>query len=120
MSTSKELVVRILDTLVPLDVRARAMFGAYGLYCDEKFVGIVSGDHLYIKRSDAEPFLLEGTEPAPPFPGARDWHRVPMHLLDDAEWLRNAVQETASALPVPKPKKQTPAGPAHRLGMTRS
>ncbi|HLU37108.1 MAG TPA: TfoX/Sxy family protein [Thermomicrobiales bacterium] len=106
MSTSKELVERILDALIPLDVRTRAMFGAYGLYCDEKFVGLINGEHLYIKRSDVDPTFLNGTEPAPPFPGAKDWHRVPDRLIDEGEWLRDAIQETASALPLPKPKRR--------------
>lgn len=106
MSTSKELVEHILDGLAPLDVRARAMFGAYGLYCDEKFIGLINGDCLFIKRSDVDATFLDGTEPAPPFPGARDWHRVPDRLIDDTDWLRDAIQETASALPLPKPKRR--------------
>lgn len=106
MSTSREVVDDILDALVPLDVRAIPMFGAYGLYCDEKFVGLVSHGHLFIKYSDIEPALVEGTEPAPPFPGAKDWYRVPPALLADDEWLRVAIEETAAALPMPKPKKR--------------
>ena len=105
MSTNREVVDDILDALVPLDVRAIPMFGAYGLYCNEKFVGLVSQGQLYIKGSDIEPALVEGTEPAPPFPGAKDWYRVPPKLLADDEWLRVAIEETAAALPMPKPKK---------------
>ena len=41
MSTSKKTVASILEQLEPLDVRARAMFGEYGLYCDEKIVGLI-------------------------------------------------------------------------------
>ena len=106
MSTSKEVVQQILDALVPLDVRARPMFGSYGVWCDEKFVAILSGTDLYIKRSGAALYLFEGTEPAPPFPGARHWHRVPPYLLGDDAWLRDAIRETALALPAPKPKRR--------------
>lgn len=104
METSKDVTDTVLDNLVPLDAWARPMFGSYGLYCDGKFVGIISGGHLHIKRSDAAPYLFEHTEPAPPFPGARDWHRVLPHLLADSEWLKDVISETVAALPVPKPK----------------
>ena len=52
MSTSKETVARILEQLEPLDVRARAMFGEYGLYCDEKIVGLICGDVLFVKPTE--------------------------------------------------------------------
>jgi TfoX/Sxy family transcriptional regulator of competence genes len=106
VSTSRDVVDDILDALVPLDVRAIPMFGAHGLYCNEKFVGLVSQGHLYIKYSNIEPALVAGTEPAPPFPGAKDWYRVPPALLANDEWLRLAIEETAAALPFPKPKKR--------------
>lgn len=98
VTQNKEFVQGIVERLAPLDVRARSMFGSYGLYCDEKFVGIISGDRLHLKRSDADPALFDATEMAPPFPGAKDWHRVPPELLADEEWLRDAVQATADGL----------------------
>jgi TfoX/Sxy family transcriptional regulator of competence genes len=39
MSTSKETVAEILDALAPLNVRARAMFGEYGLYAMRRSSG---------------------------------------------------------------------------------
>ncbi len=39
MATSKDTVAYVLEQLEPLDVRARAMFGEYGFYCDNKIVG---------------------------------------------------------------------------------
>jgi TfoX/Sxy family transcriptional regulator of competence genes len=101
----KAFVLDVLDMLYPLNVRERAMFGAYGVYCDEKFVMIIGDDQVFIKRSDADPSLLEGTEPAPPYEGSTDWHLVPEDMLRETGWLRDAVQATADALPPPKPKK---------------
>jgi TfoX/Sxy family transcriptional regulator of competence genes len=106
VTSGREVIERILDALVPLDVRAIPMFGAYGLYCDEKFVGLVTNGQLHIKYSDIDPSFLEGTDLAAPFPGAKEWHRVPPSLLEDDVWLREAIQETAAALPVPRPKKR--------------
>jgi TfoX/Sxy family transcriptional regulator of competence genes len=105
MAQDKEFVGWIVDTLYPLNVRSRAMFGAYMLYCDEKPVAIVGGEQLYIKRSDADSALFVDTELAPPYEGANDYHLVPEDLLRETEWMRHAIQATADALPRPKPKQ---------------
>jgi len=49
--------------------------------------------------------VLSGTEPGHPYPGSKEYHSVPGDLLENAEWVREAVQATADALPAPKPKK---------------
>lgn len=104
MAQDKAFVLDVLDMLYPLNVRERAMFGSYGVYCDEKFVMIIGLDQVYLKRSDADPSLFEATELVPPFEGATEWHLVPEDMLRETEWLREAVQAIADALPKPKPK----------------
>lgn len=105
MATSAETVEFIEDQLSGLLVRTAKMFGEYGIYCDEKVVGLICDDALFIKPSDAAAELFARTEPAPPYPGAKLYHRVPGEALEDREWLMEAVQATADALPAPKPKK---------------
>jgi len=105
MPQDKAFVNDIVEMLQPLDVWTRPMFGSVGLYCDGKFVGLVSDDQLFIKRSDADPDLFAGTDEGPPFPGATEWHLVTADHFGDGEWLREAVQATADALPMPRPKK---------------
>jgi TfoX/Sxy family transcriptional regulator of competence genes len=104
--TTDEEIERILDTLVPLNVRALAMFGGHALYCDEKVVGLIMEGELYVKPSGVEPEVLEGTTLAPPYPGARQYHLVPDDLLADSGWMIDAIQSTANALPPPKPKRR--------------
>jgi TfoX/Sxy family transcriptional regulator of competence genes len=105
VSTSKDTVAFIEDQLSGLRIRTAAMFGEYGIYCDEKIVGLICQDTLFIKPSDADAALLEGTQPAPPYDGAKDYLSVPGDLLENRDWLQSAVQATADALPAPKPKK---------------
>lgn len=105
MPQDKAFVNEIVEMLQPLDVRTRPMFGSYGMYCDDKFVAIISDDQLFIKQSDAEPDLFAETEMAPPYPGAKDYYLVTADQFGESEWLREAVQATADALPIPKPKK---------------
>lgn len=105
MSTSKETVAFIEDQLGDLDIRISPMFGEYGIYCDSKIVGLICDDTLFLKPSDADDALLAGTEPAPPYPGAKDYLSVPCDLLENRDWLQAAVQATSDALPLPQPKK---------------
>ncbi len=106
MSTSRNTVAYILDQLAPLPVRARAMFGEYGLYCDERIVALICDDTLFMKPSPiAEDFLSE-TDLAPPYPGAKGYYVVPEDRLEDRAWLQEFVMRTTMALPAPAPKKK--------------
>lgn len=111
MSTSKDTVAFIEDQLAGLDVRTAPMFGEYGIYCDQKVVGLICDDTLFLKPSDADESLFERTSPAPPYPGAKDYLSVPGDALEDRDWLQRAVQATADALPAPKPKKPKSRAP---------
>ena len=106
MSTSKEIIVDILDELAPLRVRARSMFGEYGIYCDEKIVALVCDDLLYVKPTAAADSLTVDLEPCPPYPGARDYLLIEDRLLLDRAEFRHLIQATADALPVPRPRKK--------------
>ena len=110
MATGKETVAYILDQLTPLPVRARAMFGEYGLYCGEKLVGLICDDTLFVKSTPAAAAFLDAGPRAPPNPGAKDSYAVPRDRLDDREWLQSVVAQTAEQLPSPKPKKRKSRG----------
>ena len=94
-----------MEQLEPLDVRSRAMFGEYALYCDEKVVVLVCDDTAFLKPSSASPMLGIHLVPAPPYPGAKDSFVIGEAIVEDDEQFRRIVQATADALPLPKPKK---------------
>lgn len=102
MATSKETVAYVLEQLEPLDVRARAMFGEYGFYCDGKIVGLICDDTVFIKPTAASDGMAEG----PPYPGAKNYRVADASLLEDSATFRALIQATANALPAPKPKKR--------------
>ncbi|OYD70823.1 TfoX/Sxy family protein [Rhodococcus sp. OK302] len=111
MSSSKDTVTWILEQLEPLDVRARAMFGEYGLYCDEKMVALICNNTLFVKPTEISGEFSSPAERMPPYPGAKDYCRVPREGLDDVDQLQAFIQRTADALPLPKkksPKKKLP------------
>jgi DNA transformation protein len=48
-----DFVTHCIELLSPLGaVRARRMFGGHGLYVDERFVAIISGQRLYLKTDE--------------------------------------------------------------------
>lgn len=50
--TTEEAKDNVVRGLVPLPVRARKMFGGYGLYLEDQFFGVISDGRVYF-RTDA-------------------------------------------------------------------
>lgn len=66
MSSSPEFAAHCLELLSPMGTaRSRRMFGGHGFYVDDLFVGIGSGDRLYLKVDEASRprFEAAGCEP---------------------------------------------------------
>lgn len=104
MATSLATVDFIVDQLEQLDVRAKAMFGEYCLYCDEKVVALICDDLLFLKQTAAGAQLAKGAKIGPPYPGAKDHWIVDGDQIERRESFQELIQATADALPVPKPK----------------
>ena len=85
-------------------VKARKMFGEYGLYSGPKFIGVICDDRLFIKPTDAGRAYIGDPVEAPPYPGARDSFLIE-DRIEDGEWLSELVRITSAELPEPKPKR---------------
>ena len=105
MATSRERVDEIMSNLTLVEARTRAMFGEYGLYCNDKFVGMICDNTLYVKPVDGQSDLTAGLDVGPPYPSARDHWIIPDERILDTEWICALLQRTADALPLPKPRK---------------
>lgn len=104
----KALTDELLEALAPLEVRARAMFGAWMVYVDDKPLAIVGDGGIFIKRSDADAGLADVATLAPPYPGAKDhWLLSPDFLRERPDDVLTLIADVAAALPAPKrrPKK---------------
>lgn len=105
MATKQATVDYILDQVAQAGVmRARKMFGEYALYCNEKVVGLICDDQLFIKYTDPGKTYAAGryTE-GYAYPGAKPSMNV-SESMDDQLFLCELIQQTAQALPLPKPK----------------
>lgn len=108
----------VLDQLRALpDVRARAMFGAYGLYCGEHFFAILDEGRLFFKTDpeSAKDFTRRGMGPFTYVSKGKtltmSYHEVPPDVLENAPelvaWARRAIQAAAGKTEkTPKPKRQ--------------
>ncbi len=106
MASKQETVDYILAQISGAGVvRAKKMFGEYGVYCDEKMIALVADDQLFIKPTDAGKALLGEVEEAPPYPGAKNWFLIPEDDWDDAPLLTELVRITAPLCELPKKKK---------------
>ena len=103
----------VLDQLGALpDVRARAMFGAHGLYSGGRFFGILDEGRLFFKtnaQSQAD-YTACGMEPFTYESKGRtltmSYHEVPPDVLENAPelvvWAHRAIQIAASSKKSPK------------------
>jgi TfoX/Sxy family transcriptional regulator of competence genes len=80
-------------------VRARKMFGEYGVYCDDVFVGVVCDDRLYLKITDAGRALVADVELASPYDGAKPHLLISEEVIEEPDLLSELLRATAAALP---------------------
>lgn len=112
-----EHVVESLSDLGP--VRAKAMFGGYGLYLGDLMFGLIAKDVLYFKVDattrpcfEAEglgPFIYTGGQK----PVSMSYHRAPDASLDDSEllltWAKLGIESATRARLAPKSKSRSRA-----------
>lgn len=81
------------------EVRARKMFGDYALYCNEKVVGLICDDFLYLKPLKVlDPLLHEGDRRMqPPYDGARPHYVITD--VDDPDYVSLLVRTVADTIP---------------------
>jgi len=103
----------VLDQLGALpEVRARAMFGAHGLYQGEHFFGILDEGRLFFKtdaRSQAD-YVARGMEPFTYESKGRvltmSYHEVPPDVLENAPelvaWAQRAIRVATRSKESPK------------------
>ncbi|MCQ8184752.1 TfoX/Sxy family protein [Parvularcula maris] len=107
MASRQETVDYIVEqTSDAGDVRARRMFGEYGMHCDGKFVALICDDRFFVKATKPGLALLGEHETAAPYDGAKPYPIVSEERWDDRAFMSELIRVTASALPAPKPKKK--------------
>jgi DNA transformation protein len=84
----------LLEELEPLgEIRAKAMFGGHGLYCDEVFFALVANGALFLKADDENRphFEAQGLKAFRPFqdkPDVMQYYEAPAEMFEDKEVLK--------------------------------
>jgi len=99
-AVTNKFVTEVVSLLAELgDVRAKAMFGGYGIYCGATFFALIARDRLFFKVNEDSrgEYLLRGMEPFSPWPGTvlKSYYQVPREVFESDEelvrWARRAV-----------------------------
>jgi TfoX/Sxy family transcriptional regulator of competence genes len=106
MASDKSFVEFVVDQIENAgNIRSRAMFGEYAVYCNNKVVGLICDNKLFIKPTEAGRKFIGNVVEAPPYPGAKNSFLIE-EKIEDHEWLSELVRITVDELPEPKPKKK--------------
>ncbi len=90
----------------------RAIFGGIGIFIEERLLGIVINEQLYLHtdKSNLDDYVSRGMEQFKPYPNAfdltTDHHRVPQEIIDDPEQLKDwGRRSLVSAIEAAKAKQ---------------
>ena len=102
MASHRDFVDYVAEQLREAGViRAKRMFGEYGLYCDGIFFAVICDDQLFVKRTPQGEEAFPNLPKAPPHAGAKDY--ILVEDVDDRETMAALVRLTCLAL---APKKR--------------
>lgn len=109
----------VCEFLAPMgDVRARRMFGGWGVYLDGVMFALIADDTLYFRTDERTrpAYEAEGLPPFTPFPDKpirMPYHRAPDSALDDESdmlaWARPAFDAALRARAAARPKRKKAA-----------
>ena len=105
MASHREFVEFITEQLREAgDVRARPMFGEYGLYCDGVFFAVICDNQLFVKPTPQGENAFPRLPKAPPYEGAKDYLLV--EDVDSREDLARLARVTCEVLRTQSARKR--------------
>ncbi len=104
MRVKSSLAIYVSEHLAFLGrISNRAIFGGVGIFCEERLLGIVIGEDLYLHtdKSNLVDYESRGMPQFKPYPNAfdltTDHHRVPQEIIQDSEQLKLWAQRALTA-----------------------
>jgi DNA transformation protein and related proteins len=118
MAVTDDYLRYVLEQLAGLGhVSPRRMFGAVGLFHEERIFGLIARDTLYFKVNDSNrrDYEARNMDRFRPFADKPDlsmtYYEVPADTLEDAdacaEWARKSMSVSATP-PPPRPARKSP------------
>lgn len=104
MASNKAFVNYIIEQLQDAgDIRAKRMFGEYGLFCDGVFFAVICDNQLFIKITPQVEITFSDLHKAPPYEGAKDY--ILVEEIDDRGFITKLTRMTCEAIQVQSSKK---------------
>jgi len=121
MARHSELVEFALELLAPLGaVRARAMFGGFGIYRGDSFFAIIVDDKLFLKADHVtcREFTARGLRPFTYSARGKSitmqYYEAPPEVFEESEAMQYWAQQAVGAATRSKSGKKLPARPSKR------
>jgi TfoX/Sxy family transcriptional regulator of competence genes len=105
MSTTKDFAAYVLDQVDEHSARVRGMFGEFALYVDEKVVGFICDNTLFLKITLGTKEVLENfAERGPAYPGSKDYYIISDEMLEERKLMKKAIEACVQDVPIKKKK----------------
>lgn len=106
MASDQDFVNFVIDQLSSLtDVKAKKMFGEYGIFSEGKMFALICDNRLLMKPTDSGRTFIKNPVEEPPYPGAINCFLIE-EQLEDRSWLTELAILTIAELPTPKARKK--------------
>lgn len=106
MASSKEFVEKVINQIEDAgDIKAKSMFGEYGVFSNGKIFALICDNQLFVKPTKGGREFISNVVEAPPYKGAKLCFLI-SDKLNDKSWLSELVRITVDELPEPKPKRK--------------
>jgi len=106
MATDKSFAEYILDQIDDKKAWVRAMFGEFAIYYDDKVVGLICDNTLFLKVTENSEKLLTGNKTGPAYKGAKPSYIISEEILEDSKQLKKIILGIYDDLPAPKNKNK--------------
>ena len=105
MASSLDFVEYICEQLSGAgEITYKKMFGEYGIYCNEKIVGVICDNQFFVKKTEAGAAVYPNCEEAAPYTTAQA--QFVIDSVDDRNLMAKFISATYNELPIPKPKRK--------------
>jgi TfoX/Sxy family transcriptional regulator of competence genes len=105
MATKKDFAEYILDQINDEQAKVKAMFGEFALYFEDKVVGFICDNTLFLKITKNTKEILDNHKVGQVYPGSKDYFVIEEEILENNKKLKDLIVACALDVEVKKKKK---------------
>lgn len=106
MASNQEFVDFVVEQIENAgEIRAKRMFGEYGIFSDGIIFGLICDNKLFIKPTKSGREFIGDVVEKPPYQGAKPSFLIE-DKIEDREWLSELVRISIRNLSIPEQKRK--------------